>query len=116
MLYAVTTQPNVFIFLAMCGFLCGFLFDVKNIFCHLFKNNKILTQILLFFATISLFFVFFVTNLIKNYGEIRLFSIIAFSLAFAIQRYLMNNFVANWVTKCYNKMKAKHNEKSVEKT
>lgn len=116
MLYAVTTQPSVFIFLAICGFLCGFIFDLKNLLCKLFKNNKIFAQILMFFATISLFFVFFIANLTKNYGEIRLFAIFAFTLAFSIQRFLINNFVANWLTKCYNKTKAKRNEKLVEKS
>lgn len=116
MLYAVTTQPSVFVFLALCGFLCGFLFDIKNLLCHLFKNKKIITQFFLFFATISLFFVFFIANLIKNYGEIRLFALFAFALTFAIQRFLMNNFVANWLIKCYNKVKAKRNEKNLEKS
>ncbi len=70
----------------------------------------------MFFATILLFFAFFIANLTKNYGEIRLFAIFAFALAFAIQRFLMDNFVANWLTKCYNKIKAKRNEKLMEKS
>ncbi len=116
MLYAVTTQPSVFIFLAICGFLSGFWFDIKTLLCKLCKNNKVLTQIFVFLATILTFLSFFVGNLTNNYGEIRLFAIFAFILAFAIQRFLINNFVANWLAKCYNKVKAKRNEKLVEKS
>ncbi len=111
MLYAVTTQPHVFLILSISGFFCGFIFDFQKIFCFLTKNNKILTQISHFFSTFAIFFVFFMINLFENYGEIRIFAILGFFISFAIQRFLINNFVANPIIKCYNKLRTKENEK-----
>lgn len=111
MLYEALAQPTIFIVLAMGGFLSGFMFDLKSILSYCFKNNKIITQILLFFCTLFMFFVYFYLNLRINYGEFRVFPIFSFGLSFCIQRFLMNNFVANTIIKWYNKHKEKRYER-----
>ena len=106
MLYEVSTQPKVFAILAIVGFLCGFLFDVKDVL--FFKSNKIISQIALFFVT-------FILNLTLNFGQFRLFAVVAFFLSFFIQRAIIKNFVANKILKCYNKHKKNENERKMEK-
>lgn len=105
MLYEALAQPSIFLWLSLSGFLCGFLFDFKAIFLYFLKNNKILGEILLFFASFLTFFVFFIVNLKTNYGDFRVFTVFAFTLSFFIQRFLSNNFLANLVQNCYNKLK-----------
>ena len=107
MLYEALSQPLVFLWLTAGGFVCGFLFDLKNIFLAFFRKNKILSQIFLFFAVFLSFSICFFLNLKTNYGEFRLFSIFAFALAFAIERFFAQNFLAKPIAKCYNKLKGK---------
>lgn len=120
MLYTSLSQPYIFLSLSLAGFFCGFLFDLKNIFLFNFKKKQIINQFLQFFALLSTFFIFYIVNLKVNFGELRFFSICGFALSFSIQRFLIKNFVANPIIKCYNKTKEKHNErknnKMVEKT
>jgi len=118
MLYESLAQPTIFLILSAVGFFSGIIFDLKNIFSFLLKKKKILNQILLFFAVLIVFFMFYLVNLKVNYGEYRFFSIIAFMLAFSIERFFVLNFVANKALGCYNKFKEKSNarrKKMVEK-
>lgn len=119
MLYETLSQPTIFLCLSLTGFCAGFLFDFKNIFCLYFKHKKIISQILLFFATFFTFFAFFYANLKINYGQFRFFAIIGFMLSFLIQRFISKNFLAKTLITCYNKLKAKRDgkrKKMVEKS
>lgn len=111
MLYESLSQPFIFLILSGVGLFSGIIFDLKNIIYFLFKKNKIINQILLFFAIFLLFFIFYFTNLKVNYGEIRFFAIIAFFLSFSIERFFVLNFLANKTLGCYNKIKEKQNAK-----
>lgn len=118
MLYEVLSQSYIFLWLTVGGFLCGFLFDIKNILVWCFKKNKIISHVIMFFCVFLLLLISYYLNLKTNYGQFRLYPIFAFSLAFSIQRFLILNFVANPVVKCYNKQKEKNNgkKKMVEKS
>ncbi len=110
MLYESLSQPIIFFYIILGGFFSGFLFDLKNIF--LFKlKNKFFKQFFIFFFTLITLFVYFFINLRFNYGQFRFFIALGFTLAFSMQRFLMVNFVANSVIKCYDKIKGKQNEK-----
>lgn len=111
MLHETLSQPAIFFYLVLGGFASGFFFDLKNIFLSFFKKKQILNHILMFFCVFLTLFCLYFLNLRLNYGQFRTFSIIGFLLAFAIQRFLILNFVANPVTVCYNKIKGKRNEK-----
>lgn len=111
MLYEALAQPTIFFFMVVGGIVAGLLFDIKNIFLELCKKNKILSQILMFFAVFSMFFIWFTVNLRFNYGQFRIFSILSFALAFILERFFVENFVANPIVKCYNKFKVKRDEK-----
>ena len=108
MLYETLSQPIIFFIMSTSGFLTGFLFDIKDIFLHFIKRKKIISQILLFFAVFCTFFEYFIANLWANFGEIRFFTIFAFSLALFIQRFLSKNFLAKPFLICYNKLKEKY--------
>ena len=115
MLYEALSQPAVFLWLTLGGFAGGFVFDLKNIFLSFFHKNKVLAQILLFFSTFLAFLLCFFLNLKTNYGEFRIFPIFAFSLAFAIERFFAQNFLAKPFAKCYNKIKGKFDERRARK-
>lgn len=109
MLHETLSQPAIFFYLVLGGFASGFLFDFKNIFLSFFKKKKILNQLLMFFCVFFTLFCLYFLNLKFNYGQFRIFSIVGFLLSFAIQRFLILNFVANPLIKCYNKIKEKRN-------
>lgn len=111
MLYEVTAQPTVFLWMMLTGFACGFLFDLKNILLFFAKRKVILSHFLMFFAIFLTFFAFFYVNLQKNYGEFRLFAVLAFLLSIAIQRFFAVNFLAKPLAKCYHIIKGKIDDK-----
>ena len=111
MLYETLSQPHIFLFMFLGGFCSGFLFDLKLILLLKIKKKRVLSEILTFFATFLTLFLCFLLNLRFNYGEFRLFSLLAFAISFSIERFISQNFVANLTVKCYNKLK----EKSIER-
>ncbi len=111
MLYETLSQPFILLILSSIGLFSGIIFDIKNILIYLLKKNKIIHQILLFFSILILFFIFYFVNLKINYGKIRFFSIFIFFLAFFIERFFVQNFLANKIAKCYNKSKEKRDAK-----
>lgn len=111
MLYETLSQPATLLILSSIGLFSGIIFDIKNILIYLFKKNKIINQILLFFSILILFFIYYLINLKINYGEIRFFSIFIFFLAFSIERFFVQNFLANKILRCYNNSKEKRNAK-----
>lgn len=111
MLYETLSQPAVFLSLSLAGFLCGFIFDIKDILFFYLNKNKIIYHFLMFFSVFLMFFIAFYANLRTNHGEFRIFPCIAYGLSFYIQRFLMKNFVANPLIKCYNKLKGKFHGK-----
>lgn len=113
MLYTSLSQPTIFLWLCVGGFFAGAIFDAKNMLAALFNKNKIISQILLFFCCFFALFVLFYVNLKVNYGSFRFFVLVAFALAFAIERFLSVNFLAKPFAKCYNKLNEKRrNRKS----
>ena len=115
MLYETLSQPLIFLIMTISGFMSGFLFDIKDIFLHFIKRKNIISQILLFFAVFFTFFEYFLTNLWTNFGELRFFTIFAFSIAFFIQRFLSKNFLAKPFLMCYNKLKEKYHGRKKRK-
>lgn len=111
MLYETLAQPKIVFIFILIGFFCGFLFDIKNIFLSFFKKRIIINHFFTFFCVFLLFFIFFITNLKLNYGQLRFFIFATFMLAFFIQRFLITNFVAKDIIKCYNYCKDKCNAK-----
>lgn len=111
MLYEVISQPSVFLWLALGGFAAGILFDLRTIFLLFFKKKNVVSQILLFFSSFLALFLCFFLNLKTNYGEFRIFPVFAFILAFAVERFFAQNFLAKPLSKCYNKLKGKLDEK-----
>lgn len=111
MLYETLSQLNTFLCICLVGFLCGFLFDFKNLILLNFKKKKYLNVIFSFFATFFTLFLCFFANLILNFGQVRFFVLLGFVISFCIQRYFITNFVADFCRKCYYKYKEKRDEK-----
>lgn len=111
MLYETSKQILTFCFISLGGFLCGFLFDLKQIFLFKIKKKRILAHFFDFFCIFLTFFACFLLNLKFNFGEIRFFCILGFSLSFVIERFFSQNFLAKPIAKCYNIIKERKNEK-----
>lgn len=111
MLYTSLSQPTIFALFCLSGFLSGFWVDLKNIISTIFRKNTVLNHIFSFLFYFFVFFSYFFINLNINFGEIRFFSLITFIGSFAIQRFIMNNFVAKTLTTWYNKAKEKQSER-----
>ena len=69
------------------------------------KRNlrKIFTPIIDFLRTILLGVIFFLSVLFFNYGEVRLYLIIAFIVGFCLERTFIAKCVQKVFSKCYNK-------------
>jgi uncharacterized protein YacL len=102
MLFETLSQPKIFAFLAMAGFLTGFVFDVSNYILWLCKKNKIVQIATDFLATMISFVIFYLVVLKLNYGSVRLYQIFAFVITFIIQRITLGKIIANFFDWCYN--------------
>ena len=109
MLYEALSQPIIFLYMTISGFASGFLFDARDIILSNFKKKKFFYHFLTFISTFLTLFLCFYFNLKFNYGQFRFFSILSFALAFSLERFIIKNFVANFVIKCYNKLRQKKN-------
>ncbi len=115
MLYETLSQPLVFMWMIVGGIFAGLFFDLKNICLFFLKKKEIKKHFFIFFSCFFTFFLFFLINLKVNYGEIRFFTIVTFALSFAIERFIIKNFIAKRVERCYNKLKEKQNAKRKER-
>lgn len=111
MLYETLSQPIIFLYLCLAGFLTGILFDFCNIILFYIKKNKIIKQILLFFCVFLTLFVFFAVNLKVNYGNFRFYTFFVFFFSLILQRFLVKNFVAKPIVKCYNHINEKRKQR-----
>ena len=102
MLYETLSQPKVFIFLFLIGFLCGFIFDFFTLFNFFCNKNKITRQLFIFLGTILSFIIFTESNLCINYGDMRFFPFFAFFGAMILQRISLGKILAKFMDKCYN--------------
>lgn len=113
MLYEAQAQPVIFLYMVIAGFFTALVWDIL---CLSFRfKNKILKQLKDFFCIFLVFFAYFFTNLKINYGEFRIFSIITFFLAFFIERFFAQNFLAKPLAKCYNYFKGKRDGRKKSK-
>lgn len=102
MLYETLSQPLICIIFAICGFLCGFVFDIFNFIKFLCGNKKIITHIFDFVMCMIVFLIFYFINLNIMYGEIRLFSVFIFVVPFIIQRITLGKLLEKLYYICYN--------------
>lgn len=65
--------------------------------------RKIFTPIIDFLRTILLGIIFFISVLFFNYGEVRLYLIIAFIVGFCLERTFLAKCIQKVFSKCYNK-------------
>lgn len=114
MLYEALSQPYIFLWMTAGGFLCGFLFDVQCALLFLLNKKTFFKRFLVFFKHFFTFFstflsfsTLFIINLKVNYGQFRFFTVFAFALAFALERFFVSSFLANPIKKCYNSLEEK---------
>lgn len=102
MLYETLAHPYLLLVFLLTGFVGGLVFDIGNFIKFLFANKKLPSILIDFVQTsISLFLLFFV-NLNYNYGLFRVFPIIIFLIAFAIERFTLGKIIAKFYHVCYN--------------
>ena len=102
MLYETLSQPKLFFIFLILGILGGFVFDVGNYIKFLFNNKKISNTILDIIEISICLFLIFICNLKFNYGLIRLFPILIFTLSFSIERITLGKIIAKFYLSCYN--------------
>ena len=104
MLYETLSHPYLLFIFLLTGILGGLVFDVGNFVKFLCANKKLPNIIIDFIQTfISLVLLFF-ANLKYNYGLFRLFPIIIFLFAFAIERFTLGKIIAKFYHVCYNSL------------
>lgn len=104
-IFETLNEPKIFLFLIIFGFLCGFLFDICYLITFLCNENKIVKNILQFFATIICFFIVFLINLKLNYGVFRAYIFISFFFAIFLERITLGKLFAKTRNWCYTHFK-----------
>ncbi len=102
MLFETLSQPQIFWFLALIGFLSGFIFDISGYIVFLCKKNKIVKIILDFLASLTTFFVFYLAVSKIDFGAVRAYHLLAFLSSFSTQRISLGNIIAKLFDWCYN--------------
>ena len=107
MLYDTLSQPSFVLILMLAGFLCGFLYDAKNLFLLSLSKKKVTSNILDFLCTFLSLCILYLVNLHFHYGILRFYPILVFFFAFFIQRLLSKKVFTILIVKCYNRLKRK---------
>ena len=105
MLYPTLSQPLGFLVIALTGLMSGALFDLFGFLAFASGNDKHSKIFFDFLATIFSFVLLFLVNLQVNYGQFRLFVLLAFFLGFVLQRFLSKILWTKCVKKWYNSFK-----------
>ena len=107
MLYTSLAQPLIFVYLFLGGLACGIFFDVAFFLTFLFNKNKVAFHFFNFVATLLSFAVYYLINIVTNYGQLRLFSIFAFLFGILLQRLIFSKLICKFSKKCYNFFRGK---------
>lgn len=94
MLFETLSQPLILLWIVASGILCGFIFDLSNLLFKLSNCNKIFRYFLDFFSVIITAFVLFLVILKINYGDLRLYEILIFTLFVLLQRATIGKLLA----------------------
>lgn len=102
MLYETLLQGQIFLCLIWFGILSGIIYEIKRMIEITFLNLKIIVFILnIIYLFIAGIIFIFAINLI-NFGEFRVFEIIAFITGIIIERKICGILVVNFINKMYN--------------
>lgn len=105
LLYETLSQPLIFAVISLIGFSSGLIFDLRNYICFLFAKNKIVSITLDVVATILVCLIFLIGNLYFNFGEFRVYVILAFIIGLLIERVTLGIIVGKICSWCYNKFR-----------
>lgn len=101
MLFETLLQPQIFLFLALWGFVCGFLYDISAYIIFLCKNNKIVRIVFDFICTMCVFLIFYYCVLRIDYGDLRFYHGLTFGLFLILQRITLGKLIAKVFDRCY---------------
>lgn len=102
MLFETLSQPQIFLYLTLVGFMSGFVFDVCSYIVFLCNNNKVVKAIAEFFASLTTFLLFYFAVLKVDFGAVRAYHMLAFFSSFSVQRISLGNIIAKFFDWCYN--------------
>ncbi len=95
---------KVFLIIFLMGVGCGVIFELIKFVLMLFKNNKILKNILDFFCCLIFTLIFFFSLNQFNFGSFRLYLLVSFSLGFYLERKTIGKLIAKSLIFVYNKV------------
>ncbi len=101
MLYETLLQGAIFLTLFYFGLFCGVFFEVKKMLDKMFKHWTLILITDILFFIISAFLFVFAENLF-NYGEFRLYLLLAFVLGAFIEHFSVGFLVEKFFIIIYN--------------
>ena len=110
MLFSTQNQFIYFFIFFVSGFIFGLFFNIKNII-KIKNENSFLRHIIDFFGIFAFLIVFWFVNLKINYGKLRLYAIFSYFFVFFLSNFIIKNFVAKAISKCYNRLRKRKDEK-----
>lgn len=110
MLFTTQNQFIYFFIFFVSGFIFGLFFNIKNII-KIKNENSFLRHIIDFFGIFAFLIVFWFINLKINYGKLRLYAIFSYFFAFFLSNFIIKKFVAKAISKCYNRLRKRKDEK-----
>lgn len=103
MLYPTVGQGSVFLILLVSGIICAVIFDANNLVTFLCNKNKVVKIILDFICAVLCGAAYFFMVLKFNYGEQRMFTLLAFLLGLTAERCSLGILLAKSLPWCYDK-------------
>lgn len=113
MLYQTLFQGKVFLIMLYYGIISGLILEIKILTCKIF-NSKLLNILLDFVIGIIFGFLFIKSVNMFNYGEFRIYLLIAYCIGIIIEHKTLGNLVEKLLVNIYtlfakliNKLKSK---------
>ena len=107
LLYQTLSQPLIFLIVAIFGLFSSAAFDARNLLFFLCNKNKVVSTILDIVLGIVLGLVLLILTLWLNYGQLRLYLILAYVLGIIAERICFGRLIAKLSKRCYTFFKGK---------
>lgn len=114
MLYPTLSQPLVFLYMFIAGIIGGIVYGFVIALSKIIKTNRVLKQILIFFATAACSVLFWIVNLEINYGQFRIYTLLTYACAIVLERITVGKGFAILLQRCYNIINGRKQKKKTD--
>lgn len=101
LLYESLNQPLTFLWVFLIGFFASIIFDLSKYLTFLCNNNKIMQKVFDALAVFVFGALFFIVCLVFNFGQFRLYILMAYLCGLLLERTTFGLILAKFCKFCY---------------